>query len=96
MKPSWPYKALAISVTAYIVGMSFSFGGHIPGSEKVIVWCGVALLVLSLASLAALIFPTVRASLRQAKQRRGLVISLAIVALYSLWASSLFIFPLSE
>lgn len=96
MKLSWLYKALAISVTAYLVGLSFAFGGHIPGAEKVIVWCGAALLVLSLAALVALIFPTVRASLRQAMRLRGLIISVAIVALYSLWAGSLFIFPLSE
>jgi hypothetical protein len=93
MKSSWLYKALAISVIAYFAGMSFA---HIPGSEKAIVRCGAALLVLSLASLGALIFPTVRASLREANQRPSPLISLAIVALYSIWAGSLLVFPISE
>jgi len=93
MKLSWLYKTLAISAVAYFAGLSFV---RIPGAEKAALWFGAALLVLSLASLIALIFPTVRASLSGAKQRPSLLISLAIVTLYSVWAGSLLVFPISE
>jgi hypothetical protein len=95
MKLSWLYMVLAISVTTYLIGLPFAVAAYIPGSERVILWCGSVLLFLSLASLVALAFPAVRSSLRGTKQRRVLFISVAIVVLYSAWAGSLLVFPLS-
>ena len=93
MKVSWLYMILAIGVVAYLIALPFAVAGHIPGPEKKIMWCGTVLLVISLVSLAALVFPAVRSSLRHTKQRRGLFISLAIIALYSAWVGSLLVFP---
>ena len=95
MKLSCLYIVLAISVTTYLIGLPFAVAAYISGSERVILWCGSVLLFLSLASLVALAFPTVRSSLRDTRQRRGLFISVAIIALYSAWAGSLLVFPLS-
>jgi hypothetical protein len=96
MKLSWLYTALAISIMTYFMSPSFGFGWHIPGSEKAILRCGAVLLAFSLASLAALTFPAVRTSLREAKQRPAILISLAIVALYTVLAGSILVFPLRE
>jgi len=96
MKSSWVYKTLAISVAAYFAGLPFVFESHILGSDNAVVWCGAVLLVLSMTSLVALIFPAIRAGLSDAKQRPGLLISLAVIALYSVWAGSLLVFPISE